>query len=64
MPELTPDQLEALAVDYDDMAATLALLARRYAPDPADRGLADLVDKITAYRAAAARLRTLKGSAT
>lgn len=72
MPELNNEQLEAIAVDYDDMARTLGTLVRLYtavAKDrPADRELVKLLgelrQKAKAYRDAAVRLRVMKSGAS
>lgn len=72
MPELTNQQLEAIAVDYDDMTNTLGMLVRCYAAvskdRPADRELVELLgelrQKAKAYRDAAGRLRGMKDGAS
>jgi len=62
MPNLTPDQLKALAVNTDDMADTLEWLVDRYTPDEQGRGLDDARAKIITSRAWAVFLRhTAKG---
>ena len=53
MPILTPDELQAIATDYDEAAAMLRLLGQRYA----GRNLADAEAKANKYTAAASYLR-------